>query len=215
MSSLLVSIRISGAEPDTLQGVLEPRLNELLRQLSLLPGIEAECFMSPEQFSTRVVSDSFASKPRINDHPVPLSSAVSGRIYAQLGRYGFITLNQLAWMSRREIGYIVGIAKKSLDAIEASLQRNGMEFLSDGIPLGQRDWEFLPVRALILTRYLPESSFPRRIDRKLELGRYLNFGDERLAAMLGDIDRDIVPSAYSDQVGEHREFIERVRSLVS
>ncbi len=216
--SFLVSIRISGDDVrgSELVRQFDPHLEALLENLRSVPGVEVECFMSQEKDCVAVdATQSFTSKPRINDNPMPLSSAVNGRIYAELGRYGFTTLNQLAWMSRREIGYIVGIAKKSLDIIEEQLGAYDLQFLPDGMSLSQRDWKFLPVRALILTRLLPESIFPRRIDYKLELGRYLDFSDERIAGMLGDINRAVVPSPYSEEVKKHREFISRVRLLVS
>lgn len=216
--SFLVSIRISGDDVrgSELVRQFDSHLEALLENLRSIPGVEVECFMSQEQDCAVVDTvQSFTAKPRINDNPIPLSSVVNGRIYAELARYGFTTLNQVAWMSRREIGYIVGIAKKSLDTIEGQLGAYELQFLPDGMSLSQRDWEFLPVRALILTRLLPESIFPSRIDYKLELGRYLNFSDERLAGMLGDINRNVVPSPHSEEVKQHREFIERVRPLVS
>lgn len=216
--SFLVSIRISGngVRGSELVCQFDPHLEALLENLRSVPGVEVECFMSQETDCVVVdTAQSFTLKPRINDNPIPLSSVVNGCIYAKLARFGFTTLNQLAWMSRREIGYIIGIAKKSLDTIGSQLDVYELEFLPDGVSLAQRDWEFLPVRALILTRLLPESIFPRAIDYKLELGRYLNFSDERIAGMLGDMNRAVVPSPYSEEVKKHREFISRVRLLVS
>lgn len=214
MQSLLVSIRISGVEPGQLDGVLEPHLSALLQHLDKLSGIEAECFISSERTDIKVLRSALPGKYSIVHDPVPLSVALNGRTCQDLARYGFTTLNQVAWMSRREIGHIVGIGKKSLDAIEAALHKYGLDWLPYGMTLKQRDWRHLPVGAIELMGILPERIIPSALNRKLELGQYMNFSDERLAGMIGEIYRDRVISPYSDRVQQHREFIERVRPLV-
>jgi hypothetical protein len=214
MSSLLVSIRISGVEPEQLNNALEPHLSALLQHLNKLPDIEAECFISSKKPDIVVRRSAKLRKPRIVHDPVPLSAALNGRICQNLARYGFTTLNQVAWMSRREIGHIGGIGKNSLDAIEAALNKYNMHWLYYRMALNQRDWQHLPVGALELMHFLPESVFPRALDRKLELGQYMGFSDERLAGMLGDIFQNRVMSPSSDKIQQHRAFIERVRPLV-
>lgn len=214
MQSLLVSIRISGVEPGRLNGVLEPRLSALLQHLDALPGVEAECFISSERSGVKVRRSAFSGKPGIVVNPIPLSTALDGRIYAHLAHYGFMALDQVAWMSRREISLICGVGKKSLDLIEEALQKHGMGWLPDGMPLKQRDWKFLPVGALELIGFLPEITFPRGLDCKIELGRYIGFSDAQIAEVLNNrMDRDTI-FTHVGIVKQHRAFIERVRSLV-
>lgn len=217
MPAFLVSIRISGdVRGSDIARQAGSQLSTLQEKIQSLPGVEAvEYFMSQEQPSADIDHYLLNGKPRINYGRALLSPALNGHVRAELGRQGFTTLNQLSWMSRRELGYIVGVGHKSLDTIEVALRKNGLELLPDNVALNQRDWKFLPVGALRLLRILPESAFPHPLNRQLELGRYLSFSDERLAGMLGDHYRDQVPSPYSDEVRQHREFIERVRAFVS
>lgn len=214
MSSLLVSIRISGADPDTLNGVLEPRLGELLRQLSLLPGIEAECFISQEHNPSAVGSDRLGGKPRINNNPVSID-VLDERARNCLARQGFKTINQVAWMTAREVLGINNLGQKTLREIEEVLRGHGLSWLSEEAPLSERDWEYLPCEVLVLTGLLVRDDCPRGLPPRLELGEYLGYSDPQLAEMLSRGYRDPSISVRSDRVQEHRHFIERVRLLVS
>lgn len=212
MSSLLVSIRISGAEPDTLNGLLEPRVRELLRHLNLLPDIAVEWYMSQEMPESTPAAP-FDSKQRINYRPVSID-VLDERARNCLARQGFVTINQVAWMTQREILRIPNLGEKTLRGIEAALGEHGLSWLPGGTPLSERDWEHLPCEVLVLTGALVRDDCPRWTKPRLELGEYLRYSDEQLAEMLSQGYRDPSISVDSSRVKEHRDFIERVCLLV-
>ncbi len=222
MPAFLINIRISGENVRASELVQQhfDHLNAFVGYLKSLPGVEVDFTMSQEwggvatSDSISDVDDSLAAKPRINDNPFPLSPALDGRIRNTLSRCGFTTLGQLSWMSREELEGSGGIAKKSLDVIEAALDQYGLALLPSEVSLKQRDWEYLSVGALRLLGMLPESSFPRGLNHQLELGQYLSFSDEQLAVMLGEVLRQRI-LVDNDAVNQHRKFISRVKLFVS
>ena len=156
----------------------------------------------------------FDSKQRINYHPVSID-VLDERARNCLARQGFVTINQVAWMTQREILRIPNLGEKTLRGIEAALGEHGLSWLPGGTPLSERDWEHLPCEVLVLTRALVRDDCPRWTKPRLELGEYLRYSDEQLAEMLSQGYRDPSISVDSSRVKEHRDFIERVRLLVS